>query len=141
MGIRAKATAEPKVTWEGSTILWEEKSCSISQMQTMMHSWVAKARHILMTELMMIDVDSTGEVNEGQVPPIDWSQVYDNMAETRVGWSFLDDSRSRFSVDGQWWLWNRVFQQAHLRRRFVAAEQADGQVEWRNKKNPAYGRV
>lgn len=133
MAIRFNTTAEPKMRWEGSTLLWDNESCSIAQLQTMINIWIAKARHLLMAELMMIDVDTMGDINDGQVPPIFWSQMYDNMAETREGWSFLDDTRSRFSVDGKWWIWNRVFKNAHLYRQFIKDEKENGEVEWRGK--------
>ena len=53
------------------------------------------------------------------------------MAEDKVGWSFLQDIRNRFSVDGKWWLWKRVYKEERLRRRFVAPDQTEGQIRWK----------
>jgi hypothetical protein len=40
---------------------------------------------ILMRDLMMIRLDAVGDINEGQVPPIDWAGMRDNMSESKVG--------------------------------------------------------
>ena len=40
-------------------------------------------------------------VEDGQKPNIDWESMVDNPTESRVGWSFLDDKRTKFVVDGQ----------------------------------------
>jgi hypothetical protein len=48
----------------------------------------------LIRDLIMILLDDIGDVNEGQVPPINWPALRDNMAETAIGWLFLDDIRN-----------------------------------------------
>jgi hypothetical protein len=45
--------------------------------------------------------------------------MVDNPSESRVGWSFLDDERSKFDVDGEWWLYKRMFQEQRLRMQFI----------------------
>jgi hypothetical protein len=59
---------------------------------------------ILMRDLMMIPLDAFRDINEGQVPQIEWASLRDNMAEGRVGWSFLNDVRNQSKIDGPWWL-------------------------------------
>ncbi len=51
--------------------------------------------------------------------------MYDNPCEIRVGWSFLDDERSRFEVDGQWWMYERMFKEQKLREHFLGADPAE----------------
>ena len=95
-----------------------------------MHGLVEEARKELF-ELMMVDIGgsigsagsvgsagSAGSVgntgntgNTGQAPAINWESIVDNPTKSRVGWSFLDDKRSRFAVNGQWWLYERVFKE------------------------------
>ena len=53
----------------------------------------------LIRDLIMMLLNDVGDIDEGQVPRIDWSALRDNMAERKVGWSFLDDIRNSFSVD------------------------------------------
>ena len=60
---------------------------------------------------MMVDAD-------GQ-PAIDWESMVDNLVESRVGWSFLDDECTRFAVDGQWWLYKQIFKEQKLREQFI----------------------
>ena len=45
--------------------------------------------------------------------------MVDNPSESRVGWSFLDDERNKFDVDGQWWLYERMFKEQRLREKFI----------------------
>ena len=81
-----------------------------------------------MRDLMMMPLNDVGDIDEGQVPRIDWSALRDNMAERKVGWSFLDDIRNSFSVDGPWWLFKRMFKEPGLKQRFVRGEEP---VQWR----------
>jgi hypothetical protein len=57
---------------------------------------------VLFTKLMKVDMDSKQYVNPQQVPLIHWDSIVDNLSESQVGWSFLDDERNKFDVDGQW---------------------------------------
>jgi len=50
-------------------------------------------------------------VDDIDKPAIDWESMVDNPSESRVGWSFLDDERTKFAVDGQWWLYERIFKE------------------------------
>lgn len=72
---------------------------NMCQLQITVHSVVANARIILMRDLIMILLDGIRDINEGQVPPVEWDSLRDNIAERKVGWSFLDDVRNTFSVN------------------------------------------
>ena len=37
----------------------------------------------------------------------------------------MDDERNKFDVDGEWWLYERMFQEQRLRKQFIN-ENADG---------------
>ena len=75
-----------------------------------MHRLVEEAKKLLFNELMMAD---------SQKPAIDWESMVDNPTESRVGWSFLDDERTKWAVDGQWWLYERMIKEQHLREQFI----------------------
>ena len=90
----------------------------MAEVRTMIRGLVGEARDVLYKELMMVDMDSQGQVDATQVPGIDWDTMVDNPSESRVGWSFLDDERSRFEVDGKWWLYQRMFTEQRIRERF-----------------------
>ena len=57
----------------------------------------------------MIPLDKVGDIDEGQVPYINWPALRDNIAESAIGWSFLDDTCNLFPVEGAWWLFKRIF--------------------------------
>jgi hypothetical protein len=85
----------------------------------MVHGLVEEARDVLFTKLMKVDMDAERQVDPQQVPPIHWDSMVDNPSESRVGWSFLDDERNKFNVDGQWWLYERMYKEQRLRKEFI----------------------
>ena len=91
----------------------------------MVHGLVEEARDVLYSKLMRVDMDVERQVDPQQVPPIYWDGMVDNPSESRVGWSFLDDERNKFDVDGEWWLYKRMFEEQRLRKQFID-ENADG---------------
>ncbi|KFZ17941.1 hypothetical protein V501_01471, partial [Pseudogymnoascus sp. VKM F-4519 (FW-2642)] len=117
--IRYTTTAEGCIQWVGDTILYQQIRFDMAEVKTMMRGLVDEARAVLYKELMMVDVDSQGQVDATQVPGIDWDMMVDNPSENRVGWSFLDDERNRFEVDGKWWLYERMFTEQRVRERFI----------------------
>jgi len=124
--IRYTTTAEGCIQWIGDTVLYQQIRFNMAEVRTMVHGLVDEARAVLYKELMMVDVSSQGTVDATQVPGIDWDTMVDNPSENRVGWSFLDDERSRFKVDGKWWLYQRMFTEQKIRERFM---DEDGQEE------------
>jgi hypothetical protein len=103
--IRYTTTADGCIQWIGDTVLYQQIRFNMAEVRAMIHGVISEARAVLYEELMMVDVDSQGQVDVTQVPGIDWDTMVDNPSENRVGWSFLDDERSRFEVDGKWWLY------------------------------------
>ena len=128
MRIRYTTTAEGRIGWVEDRIEYDDIEFNMVQLQTTIHRVVANARMILMRDLMMIGLDAVGDINEGQVPPIDWAGMRDNMSESKVGWSFLDDIRNPWSVDGPWWLFKRVLHEPRLKSRFVSSIEP---IRWR----------
>ena len=45
--------------------------------------------------------------------------MVDNLTESRVGWSFLDNEQTKFVVDGQWWLYKQMFKEQKLQEKFI----------------------
>jgi hypothetical protein len=43
-----------------------------------------------------------------EVPEIPWFKIRDNLINTTLGWSFLDDERTKWPVDGKQWLFERI---------------------------------
>jgi RecQ family ATP-dependent DNA helicase len=124
--IRYTTTAEGCIQWIGDTILYQQIRFSMAEVRTMVHGLVREAREVLFKDLMLVDMDSQGQVDSAQVPGIDWDNMVDNPTENRVGWSFLDDERNRFEVDGKWWLYQRMFTDQRVRQRFTTESSGGG---------------
>ena len=124
--IRYTTTAEGCIQWIGDTILYQQIRFSMAEVRTMVHGLVREAREVLFKDLMLVDIDSQGQVDSIQVPGIDWDNMVDNPTENRVGWSFLDDDRNRFQVDGKWWLYQRMFTEQRVRQRFTTESSEGG---------------
>jgi hypothetical protein len=124
--IRYTTTAEGCIQWIGDTILYQQIRFSMAEVRTMVHGLVREAREVLFKDLMLVDMDSQGQVDSTQVPGIDWDNMVDNPTENRVGWSFLDDERNRFEVDGKWWLYQRMFTEQRVRQRFTTESSEGG---------------
>lgn len=106
-----------------------------------MRGIVADIRRILYKDLLFVDnkqeyvavgADNSGnggfdELEIADVPPIDWNWV-DNPTDKTVGWSFLQDLRNRFEVDGQKWLALWILDSLTLSRRFV--RRTTGDIFW-----------
>jgi hypothetical protein len=97
----------------------------------MIRGMIASARHQILKELMLLQVDNEGVVanNTTTLPVIDWGRLVDNAAEQRVGWSFMEDPRNENATsveDPKKWLSQRVGKEKALRCQFidVAATQA-----------------
>ena len=89
--IRYTTTADGCIQWIGDTILYQQIRFDMAEVRTMIRGLVGEARDVLYKELMMVDMDSQGQVDATQVPGIDWDTMVDNPSESRVGWSFDDD--------------------------------------------------
>jgi hypothetical protein len=77
-------------------VLIDDKKFDMDGICTVVHGLVEAVRERLHVELMFVDDDT--------VPTVDISSLADNLAETSEGWSFLNDTRNVFLVDGRRWI-------------------------------------
>src|SRR5271170_4324576 len=122
MKIRYSTTADGVLEWEGNRVLYQNIRFNMEQLRGMMHGLVEETRRDLI-QLLMLRMNAEGEVEEGQLPPIDWERLNDNASEEKVGWSFLKDGQNKFAVDGKWWLLKRISQEPRLQQEWF---QEDG---------------
>ena len=97
----------------------------MEQLRGMVHGLVEETHRDLM-ELMMLKMNAEGEVEEGQLPPIDWERLSNNPGEEKVRWSFLKDIQNKFAVDGKWWLLKRISHEERLQKEWFK-EETEGQ--------------
>jgi hypothetical protein len=72
----------------------------MEQLCRMMYRLVEETRRDLI-DLLMLEMDTEGAVRAGQLPPINWDRLQDNVSEEKVGWLFLKDIQNKFVVDGK----------------------------------------
>jgi hypothetical protein len=77
-------------------VLIDGKKFDIDGIRTVVHGLVEVVKERLHVELMFADEDI--------VPVVDIGSLVDNPAETSEGWSFLNDTRNVFLVDGRRWM-------------------------------------
>jgi hypothetical protein len=126
MRIRYTTKAEGRVSWNGKRILIDNKQFEMDDIRTVVHGLLETAKERLYRDLMFVD-------DEGrQAPAIDIEKLVDNPAETSEGWSFLEDARNEFPVDGKRWMWKRLVrgEEDGLKGRFVKGG-FEGVESWR----------
>jgi hypothetical protein len=74
-------------------MLINNKKFDIDSIRTVVYGLVEAVRERLHVELMFADDDTA--------PAVDIGSLADNPAETSEGWSFLNDTRNTFPVDGR----------------------------------------
>jgi hypothetical protein len=73
--------------------LIDDKKFDIDGIRTVVYGLVEAVKERLYVELMFVDKDI--------VPAVDIGSLVDNLAETSERWSFLNDTRNMFLVDGR----------------------------------------
>jgi len=138
--IRYTTAAEGAIDWEGDRISYQKIKFDMTQLRDMVGGLVAEAKRDLM-ELMMIPQGSDGEFDETYVPAIKVEKLEDDCSEDKVGWSFLDDPRNQWSVDGKQWLLNRVCQEEGLRKVWERKGAKDDEDPYQTEAVRAYQKV
>ena len=118
MKIHYNTTQPGHITWHGlDELLYQDMQFTMRQFRGMVHRVVHEARRIL-TEELLCCVETT-------VPAIPWATMRDNPTNESSRWNFLQDARTRWPVNGQRWMLDRIQQEPTLRRRFMQ-EDGDG---------------
>jgi hypothetical protein len=151
--IRFTTNAEGVIDWAGDTLLYGNIQFSMAQLRSMIHGMIASTRQLILTDLLLLQVDSEGAVveNTTELPVIYWGQLVDNAAEQRVGWSFMEDPRNQGATsveDPKRWLGQRLQQEKAIRNQFIDVEatraglaRGDRGVVWQEQRVEAYGRA
>ncbi|KAJ5162549.1 hypothetical protein N7492_007941 [Penicillium capsulatum] len=109
--------AEGHIGWKsGDELLYKQIHFTMGDFRGFVHGLVGRMRQQLVEELML-----SGKTTP---PVIPWDDLYDDPTQNAPGWSFIRDSRTRWPVQGEEWLMQRVRREPVLRQRFI---QPDGQ--------------
>ncbi|KAK5127669.1 hypothetical protein LTR08_004350 [Meristemomyces frigidus] len=125
MKIRFTTKAEGRVAWhDGDRITIDKISFTMGDICTVVHGLNEAVRQMLTQELMFLGqagVDGAGRAagTAAVLPALDLARVFDNAAEITEGWSFLEDVRNSFEVDGKRWMWKRMFHEEAMQKQFT----------------------
>ena len=122
--IHYNTTSEGHITWQNDNeLLYKNVKFTMRQFRGMVDHTVRDAQRILMEDLL--------QCAPNQVPAIPWDQLYDNPFNEDPQWSFVQDPRTPWPVDGTSWLWQHIQDNSRLRGRFMQADgQGIQQVRW-----------
>lgn len=114
--IAMNTPVEGHVGWKsGDELLYKQFHFTMGDFRGLVHGLVNRIRQRLVHQLMFC--------GDGPIPAIPWENLYDDATQSAPGWSFLQDLRTQWPVQGPNWLIRRVSQEPALRRRFI---QSDG---------------
>ncbi|CAG8059412.1 unnamed protein product, partial [Penicillium salamii] len=113
MRVSFSTTQPGSVGWIGSDrLLYRQLSFTTGDLRGWIHGLVQSCQDLLLSELLLLSASV-------EAPSIPWSTIADNPSETAAGWSFLQDSRTIWPVDGSQWLLGRIRSDHGLLHRFV----------------------
>jgi superfamily II DNA or RNA helicase len=92
------------VTWMGQDeLLYKDLHFTMGEFRGFIHGLVGETRRILRRHLLL----APGPI---KIPAIPWEQLRDDPTQSKSGWSFLQDSRTKWPTDGATWLRDRFAQ-------------------------------
>ena len=128
------------IGWAGpDEVLFSDKSLRIATLRDFIHNMVGSARGRLHSLLLGMESPHSRISLQRQemgrwdyLPAVPWETLRDNEGEKAFGFSFLDDKRARWPVNGASWLMDKIQKNETLRRCFINSTVGhDG--EWRLK--------
>ncbi|KAF1807826.1 hypothetical protein P152DRAFT_406735, partial [Eremomyces bilateralis CBS 781.70] len=119
--IHYNTTARGHVEWNDSeTLLYKGVQFSMAQFRGLVHGVLFEARRII-GELLFCADDRAGDM-----PVVPWESLRDDATNARPGWNFLQDQRTRFPVNGETWLFDRIGEHEAMRREFERPDSESG---------------
>ncbi|KAK0972240.1 hypothetical protein LTR54_017624 [Friedmanniomyces endolithicus] len=138
MNSRFNTKAEGRVAWQDEDRIKIDKiSFTMGDIRTVMHGLNEAVKERLVQDLMFTDA--------AQVPALDLRKIFDNEAKMSEDYSVLDDVRNKFEVNGDHWMWERMFRETTIEEHFVignldeARERSD--IKWNGRGIEHYTRV
>jgi hypothetical protein len=120
--IHFNTTSRGHVEWcNGDELLYKSAQFRMAQFRAMVHGLVFEAQGVMREELLFC-----GGNRQGEMPAIDWNLLRDNPTDSRPGWNFLQDQRTRLPVDGKDWVFDQIGSQVDVRRRFERSTSESG---------------
>ena len=136
--IRMTTKAGGTIAWMGQNVLVNRIRFSMDDVRSVVHGLHDTVQARFGNGLLFVN-------DEHPLPMLDMGQLADNAAELSEGWNFLRDSRNRFPIDGERWMWRRLFAEEKIERRSVhdSLDEVEGRddIRWNEKKVEDYFRT
>jgi superfamily II DNA helicase RecQ len=111
--IHYNSTTPGHVTWTGEDeLLYKDLAFTMGDFRGFIHGLVGATHRILQQQLLLLS-------DPAAVPVIPWDRLRDDPTQGKAGWCFLDDSRTRWPVDGATWMTDRLGRADPQLQRFV----------------------
>jgi hypothetical protein len=116
--IHYSSTAAGHVSWLGQDeLLYKDVHFTMGDFRGCVHGLVTSMRQLMHQELLMCN--GASPASPASPPTIPWAQLMDDPTQLKPGWSFLNDSRTQWPVQGAQWLISRIQREPRLQQRFV----------------------
>jgi superfamily II DNA helicase RecQ len=120
--IHFNTTSRGHVEWcNGDELLYKSAQFRMAQFRGMVHGLVFEAQRVIREELLFC-----GGNKQGEMPAIDLNWLRDNPTDSRPGWNFLHDQRTRLPMDGKDWVFDRIGSNADIRQQFERSTSESG---------------
>jgi superfamily II DNA helicase RecQ len=128
--------AEGHIQWDGDRITFHRIQFTMNELRAMVYQMVRDTRKMLGDALLL----ASGPDQEEPVgfPEIPWDLLQDDHGDSRIGYSFLQDDRNPWPVEGTRWLAERISSHPELKHRWFRGEQGQ---PIRQKAAKAFGRL
>jgi superfamily II DNA or RNA helicase len=109
--------SEGHIGWKsGDELLYKQIHFTMGHFRGFVHGLVGRLRQQLVHELMFC--------TDHPPPAIPWDHLYDDATQSATGWSFLQDLRTSWPVQGPTWFMERIRHEPRLQRQFVQSHGA-----------------
>ncbi|KAK1807894.1 hypothetical protein LTR12_017752 [Friedmanniomyces endolithicus] len=118
--IHYNTTAIGHVNWKDKhTLEYKNIAFTMDEFRGMVHQLVEDSRRALLENILFVS-------RADQLPAIPWAALHDDPSNRGLGWSWIQDQRSRLPTNGQEWLYERIQGREDLQDRFVSSESDGG---------------
>ena len=108
------STTQPgHIGWiDPDRLLYKQLSFTTGELRSWVHSLVHTIQNLLSSDFLFFSTTT-------DIPPVLWASLADDPSEEKAGWSFLQDSRTKWPVRGDQWLINRLRSDQTLQQQFL----------------------
>jgi hypothetical protein len=129
--VHYNTTAPGHVGWMGDNeLLYKDVHFTMGAFRGFVHGLVGSARELLQEILYMSPPTTSGSATTTTTdfPRIPWSALYDDPTQGKKGWCFLQDTRTRWPVEGHQWLIQRLRSEPAVQHQFMRRGQMQAQL-------------